>query len=259
MEQSANTVDEFVARIIQHPDLPAPGKTWMHIKQAIESDADVSEIARIVERDPSLTAQLLAIANSALMSGSRISTVTQAIMRIGVSTTYTLSLAREMVSKYQQGKSRYFDYAGFWLYSVAMGSTARLLVRQRPVANLSADEAFVLALLSPIGWLCLAEAIPALFTNIGLLEKDLPLPIQHLSGIYLSHIGVPENICVRLLEPTIAEGENLTDVGRLLEDARKVARCLVSFRQEPIIPPKEEVAESITVEFNQWKTQLVAS
>lgn len=251
---------EFLSRILANPDLPAPGKTWMHIRQALDADQGLVEIARIVEQDPSLTAQLIGIANSAQMaSASPISSVNKAVMKVGTSMVYHLSLAREMVTKYQRGKSRYFDYAGFWPYSVAMGSSMRLLAREQSGSGISPDDAFVLGLLAPIGWLCLAETTPSAIHEDGSLHANVSLPIQHLSGLYLEHIGAPAKICDALKGPTLSCGEPLTGIGHMLEEARQLALRLSPFRHETLVPPEPEVSEGLTSEFNRWSLQLLAA
>ena len=251
---------DFLSRILTNPDLPAPGKTWMHIRQAMDSDQGLVEVARIVEQDPSLTAQLIGIANSAYMtSATPITSVNRAVMKVGMSMVYHLSLAREMVSRYQQGKARYFDYAGFWPYSVAMGSSMRLLVRERPEPGLTPDDAFVLGLLAPIGWLCLAETTPALFGEDGALRERISMPVQHLSALYLEHIGAPAKICDLLKEPTLSCGSSLSRIGSMLEEVRQLALCLSPFRHEAPTPPEPEVSEGLTAEFNRWSLQLLAA
>lgn len=251
---------DLLSRILANPDLPAPGRTWMHIRQAMEADQGLAEIARIVEQDPSLTAQLIGIANSAQMaSASPISSVNKAVMKVGTSMVYHLSLAREMVSKYQRGKSRYFDYAGFWPYSVAMGSSMRLLARERPGQGLPPDDAFVLGLLAPIGWLCLAETTPSAILEDGSLHGGITVPVQHLSGIYLEHIGAPAKIYDLLKEPTPTCDKPLTGIGRLLEEAGQLALRLSPFRHETLVPPDPELSDGLTSEFTRWSMQLLAA
>lgn len=78
--------------------LPTLPKIYQSVVNAIENDAGASEISRIIETDPAITAKLLRIANTAYY-GSRTGTVQQAITLLGLSNIRQIILSNAVFDK----------------------------------------------------------------------------------------------------------------------------------------------------------------
>ncbi len=63
--------------------LPSPGNIYTKVKALIEEDSSMKEIAEIIESDPSITAKILEVANSAFY-GVKTGSIRQAITYLGL-------------------------------------------------------------------------------------------------------------------------------------------------------------------------------
>lgn len=122
-------------------------------------DTSLSEIARVVELDQALTANVLRLANSAL-SGSRasIDTVKNAIVRIGTARILGLAIARQIAGEMSRPCAGYdlVEYE-LWRHSVAAALAADNL--KRFTSGSVPAAAFTAALLHDIGKLLLSRHI----------------------------------------------------------------------------------------------------
>ena len=88
---------ESIQQIDRLPSLPSIYQAFL---EAVEAERPVSEMGPILEKDVTLTARLLQIANSAFYGGAQVSSVDQAVMRLGINTVkdvvFTFSLVGEL-------------------------------------------------------------------------------------------------------------------------------------------------------------------
>lgn len=189
-----------------------------------DPNADFDELARIIEHDPGLTANLLKVVNASFFSDNRpMLTAHEAITRLGtiqvlqfvISTGVAPSFVRK-IEGYDLAPNMHLQH------SVTVAMAARELGE---VLNLNApDYTFTAGLLSGIGKTLLgayveinAQPILDLATEHGLSfdqAEDKVLGINHaeLGGIVLESWGLPKEITdvVRYhLRPDEHEGENL--------------------------------------------------
>lgn len=99
---------------------------------------DLREIARLAERDPIVSAQLLRLANSALFGGlGRTETVIDAVVRLGLSDTRKIVLTIALVETFPESADS-FDVRRFWTFSLASALCADVL-REWSFPNLIVD------------------------------------------------------------------------------------------------------------------------
>lgn len=122
-----------------------------------DPNSDISEITEVVSLDVSLTADLLRRANSAALGGrSTITSVRDAVVRLGPSTLLSLTLASRLGGRMIQALPAYGLQAGeLWERSVA-ASIAAEIVRSRARTPVPA-EAGTAALLHDFGKVVLAK------------------------------------------------------------------------------------------------------
>ena len=104
-------------------------------------DVGADELSSVIETDPSITLQLLSLANSAFFGFSRkINTVHEAISLLGNKTVQNAILN---ISGYDAtkdlGDSAGLDKKGFWAHSAGVGSLARFVCKEMKIER---DEAF---------------------------------------------------------------------------------------------------------------------
>ena len=149
--------------ILGHERLPVLSKTIGELIAALDSpDAGIREIARVIERDPALTARCLMMANSTYYGlPRRVATVVEAANYLGTSTIRTEVLATEA-------------------WKLAKGADAREIARLRESSLLAshiarsiggayAAEASAAAMLANIGALLVLGRMPAKYRQVRAL------------------------------------------------------------------------------------------
>jgi HD-like signal output (HDOD) protein len=167
--------------------LPAAPTTYLAISKALaDPSSSIGDVARIVEREPTLCAKVLQVANSAFFGLPRaVSSVSQAATYLGTLALRDLSLAMEAMSRLQSGKQKLpaASYAAFQINALAVGLLGR---RWFASDRRKADDAFVAGMLRDMGHLVLA-------TRQGSGTSD---PEQHaaLSAYLLGLWGIPHAV-----------------------------------------------------------------
>ena len=138
------------------------------IDMASDESCAVDDLAGLIERDPSLTVRLLRLANSALLgSGHQITTVKQAIMRIGFDRLRILGLSLSLRDTFPMGRVGPMDYEAFWRSSLYQALLAQSL--SHLMGNCDPEEAFVAGLTLDIGLLVFFD----LFVKSDRLDTDV--------------------------------------------------------------------------------------
>lgn len=137
--------------------LPAAPTTYLAISKVLgDPNSSISDVARIVEREPTLCAKVLQVVNSAFFGLPRaVSSVSQAATYLGTLALRDLALAMETIAKLQTGNHRLppASYAAFQLNALGVGLLGR---RFFAADRRKADDAFVAGMLRDMGHLVLA-------------------------------------------------------------------------------------------------------
>jgi len=162
--------EEAVARLADDVDgLVSPPDVCMRLFEMIHSPkTGANEIAEVVSVDPSLTARLLRIANSAFYGFSRkIDTVSRAVTIIGNGELYNLVLSISAVKSFTSIPNDLVSMETFWRHSVYAGLLARALAQRINV--LHPERLFVAGLLHDIGSLVLYYERPDVMRDLLLV------------------------------------------------------------------------------------------
>lgn len=135
---------------------------YYKIRQAlIDQELDIGDLADLIASDPSLTASLLRMANSAFYGFPRkIETLSRAISLIGLDQVGEIVLASTLATAFQGIRPHRMDMGRFWRGSIRRA----LMCRQfsRSLGERDAERAFVIGLLSDMGHLVMYHAVPDL-------------------------------------------------------------------------------------------------
>lgn len=196
-------------------ELPALPETAEQIIQLrVDPNGDVSDLAQIVERDPSLAAQVVSWAASPYYSApGKIKSIQDAIVRVlGFDMVLNLALGLALGKTVSLPKDGPHGATCYWRHAVytaaAMESLVTAIPRDyRPSFGLS----YLSGLLHNFGWLILAEVFPPQFSRIcRSLEANTHLPSSlvefHILGVTREQIaswlmelwGMPEEVVVAL-------------------------------------------------------------
>lgn len=140
---------EILGRIKSVPSLPS---VVVQLRQYLNNpDVEFSELAKVIEYDPGLTANVLQLANSAYFGWSRqIKTVKDAIVRLGISRIFQMVLCMSVAPLIRKPIKGYDIGAGdLWEHSIATAICSELLADSLKVKGV--EEVFTAALLHDLG------------------------------------------------------------------------------------------------------------
>jgi HD-like signal output (HDOD) protein len=165
------SIRDYIERHLESEDidLPFPESLAVELNSMInDENVTVHTIAQKIERDPSLTAKVLNLSNSAFYSGlEKTRTVDRAISRIGMRTMKSLLMAILM-------KEVFIAKGGFlkgfftlnWRHSLGCAICAKAIAEQAKLKSL-AEEAYLLGLIHDIGTMFILNLIVSLKKESG--------------------------------------------------------------------------------------------
>ncbi|HEY8749175.1 MAG TPA: GGDEF domain-containing protein [Tepidisphaeraceae bacterium] len=150
---------ELADRIRQCPNLPSlPAIAVQVLELAQKADVDMAEIARTISKDPALSGKILRTVNSSFYGRSQnISTISHALVILGLQSVKTLVLGFSLVMSFAKDKPKAFKHLDYWKRSTYAATAARVLCVKLKIAQ--QEEAFLAALLQDIGMLVLDRVL----------------------------------------------------------------------------------------------------
>lgn len=129
-------------------------------------NCEVRELAELIERDALLSAQILAIANSAAFGrAQQINSIQHAVAMIGLGSVRKFALARSISNLFSKRKiAPSFSVTRLNLHSVATGMFLELLAEAVPLED--AEDAFLAGLFHDVGKLIIAIALPKQYEDM---------------------------------------------------------------------------------------------
>lgn len=140
--------EDLVKDVVELISLP---EVYIKVNEVMEDpNHDARQLGDVIGHDPSLTARILRIVNSAYYSLTvKIDLVSRAVSVIGEDDLRNLVLATSAVETMQHIPNELVDIKLFWQHSVLTGLIARLLSKQCNI--LHGERLFVAGLLHDIG------------------------------------------------------------------------------------------------------------
>jgi diguanylate cyclase (GGDEF)-like protein len=227
-------------------NLPSPAGVGIAVLRLTTcDDPPVDELVSMLRFDPSLTARLLRVVNSAATARQEpASTVEQAAARIHASVVQDVALGFGLVPGSQIEGRASFDHDTYWSFSIACALAASHLARRK--ACVDPGLAFTAGLLSRIGMLALAtihaEAYERLLSEANgqppehlLAEEARQFDIQHweVAAAMLTECRLDESVITAILAQGDArafaseESAASDPLGSILAEAGLIARALL--------------------------------
>lgn len=137
--------------------LPAIPIVVSQILRSIDDpNVNSARIAELIEKDQSLTARVLRVANSPFYGfARRISTIDLAVVVMGTNAIKEILISMIVQRFFRSTNNMFFDIQSFWQYSMFSGAASRYLARK--LGYKLAGEAFVTGLMHDIGILIIAD------------------------------------------------------------------------------------------------------
>lgn len=151
---------------VKHNALPTMPEVASRLLKSFDDDnVGLAQVAGLIEKDSTLAAKVLRLANTAHYSPShQVSTVLDAAHALGLETLRNLTLAACLSGAFPAVQG--LDRATFWRHSVATATYARILSRQLGVDAATADTAYLAGLMLRTGQLLMAMDEPHLVTDV---------------------------------------------------------------------------------------------
>lgn len=139
------------------PSLPTIAMQVLELAKKSD-DVDIAEIARVISKDPAMSGKILKTVNSSFYGRSQhVSTISHALVILGLQSVKTLVLGFSLVTNLAKNKPKGFQYMTYWKRSIYAATAARSIAAK---ANLvQQEEAFLTALLMDIGMLVLDQVL----------------------------------------------------------------------------------------------------
>lgn len=140
-------------------DLPTVSTVAMQINDEIKKESlTAKSLAALVNQDPSLTAKLLKLSNSAYYGLVRqVTTMEKAVTVLGLNAVQSMAMTISIYKVFKAGPVE-FDFPGLWLHSLGCGVAAKnLMLAGSPQL---ADQAFVCGVIHDVGKIAIADKLP---------------------------------------------------------------------------------------------------
>ena len=155
-------------------------------------DCDPKEIVEVLEGDPIMAARVLRTINSAFYALPRpISSVTHALVMLGINTIKNLALAISAMGMMPARNAAGFDTAAYLRHSLSVAGVARLLSSR--FGDADPNETYIVGLLHDFGKIIFATHLPREFSAALDLSEDENMPLDqaehHIMGISHAEAG----------------------------------------------------------------------
>jgi len=207
--------------------------TCLRLRKLLDDPrAGVKEMAQVMSVDPSLSAKVLRLANSALFRfPSQITSVPKALSIIGGEAAYNISMAETANLAFRSFSSSLLGFDSFWEKSVLTGLIARCIAQQ--MQQRGSERFFVMGILMQLSELVCATKLEEKYKKyLTKGAETLPLEAQknifgftfsECSGLILQGWQLPENLYTGMQSLSLYNKQQLTKVESILYMASTMA------------------------------------
>jgi HD-like signal output (HDOD) protein/prolyl-tRNA editing enzyme YbaK/EbsC (Cys-tRNA(Pro) deacylase) len=243
---------------------PMPETAQKIIDLRMDPDAETEELAKLVNQDPGLAAQVISWANSPYYGiASPIVNVQEAVVRVlGFDLVINLALGLSLGRTLEVPKDGPQGYTPFWQQSVYTAAMMSELVRALPPASRPTQGiAYLCGLLHNFGFLILGHVFPPHFKMVNrhieanpqinryYLEQHLmKLTREQISSNLFQQWGLPEEVCtaIRYQNEIGYEGEHSVLSKMLYVSSRMLRQFDLS--DAPFEPISDELISALNID-----------
>jgi HD-like signal output (HDOD) protein/ActR/RegA family two-component response regulator len=186
--------EKLKALVGQLDSLPSFPSLYLEVMKQLDSqNSSIGDIAKIVAKDPGMTAKMLQVANSAAMGlAHKIHDPFEAVQQLGMNTVRSLALSAHVFSCYERTSLKGFSINELWGHSIKTGMIARMIMRLEQAEAADSEDACTAGMLHDIGKLMLASSRPKEFQRALTLavERNVPMHEAELEIFGATHAGV---------------------------------------------------------------------
>jgi putative nucleotidyltransferase with HDIG domain len=176
--------------------MPSLSTTATKVLQVCNTPAPApNDLNRVISLDPVLAGKVLKLINSAYYARrNKITSLTRAIIMLGINTIKNLVLSTAIVNSVSKGVvSRTMDMNLFWSHSIQVGVTARLIAKEMGIPVLDQEFFFLAGLMHDLGKIPMSNQFPELYDQAMTISCnsriDICLAEKKLMGLTHCDIG----------------------------------------------------------------------
>jgi len=177
--------EQLLQRVLESPRLPSLPTIALEVIDLVQQpDVNIKQIANTIRHDPALSSKLLKTVNSSFYGQTQpISTISHALVVLGLNSVKTLALGFSLVANLKSCGSEGFDHVYFWKRSLYSATAARQVCNEIGLPH--QEEAFLGGLLQDLGMLALNQVLGDRYTDLvassnGDHDKLLALEKEYL-------------------------------------------------------------------------------
>jgi HD-like signal output (HDOD) protein len=188
---ASETLQRIAGQAHALPSIPA--LYFELLRELGSKDPSADRIGAIISRDPSMTAKILKLANSAFFGFKhRMANPTEAVIYLGATTIQSLVLSHQIFSLFEPVTVESFSVERLWEHSWKTGTIARRIAERENLSAESVDHALAAGLLHDVGKLLLATRFAPQFHDAICLQQKCRLPLWQAEHevFFASHADV---------------------------------------------------------------------
>lgn len=220
--------------------MPAfPGAVQKILQLTRNINCKPKELVEVIEKDPVMTVKILKVINSAFYSlPSKVTSVSQSVVYLGINTVKNLALAFAAVGILPRNNAAGFDIQRYLLHSLVVAGVSRQLANQFDVDEVDPGDCYIAGLLHDFGKVVFVQFLSAEFRNALMHAEEFNLPLNFAEE---KVIGVDHGVAGALLAKRwqfpdhlvncIRDHHNFTVKPTAMMDCVRVADQLVRLRE----------------------------
>ena len=151
--------EQLLERVLQSPRLPSLPTIALEVIELVQQkNVDIKQIADTIKMDPALSSKILKTVNSSFYGQAySISTISHALVVLGLNSVKTLALGFSLVNNLADQGGDGFNHMEFWKRSLFTATASKALAQKAGVVQ--QEEAFLGGLLQDLGMLTMNQTL----------------------------------------------------------------------------------------------------
>ena len=189
MDRRTNKLEKIRLFVDKMPSLSTTVSKVLEI--CSRPDTVPNDLNRVIALDPVLAGQVLKLINSAYYSlMNKVTSLTRAIIMLGLNTVKNLALSTAIIRSVSQAKkSRALPIRAFWAHSIAVGVMAKLLAAGRGLSLAEREEYFGAGLLHDLGKIPIGDEYTEVLARVETAQEPLVTVEQQVLGLDHEEVG----------------------------------------------------------------------
>ena len=189
MDRRTNKLEKIRLFVDKMPSLSTTVSKVLEI--CSRPDTVPNDLNRVIALDPVLAGQVLKLINSAYYSlMNKVTSLTRAIIMLGLNTVKNLALSTAIIRSVSQAKkSRALPIRAFWAHSIAVGVMAKLLAAGCGLSLAEREEYFVAGLLHDLGKIPIGDEYTEVLARVETAQEPLVTVEQQVLGLDHEEVG----------------------------------------------------------------------